>query len=154
MISIIIFGFFAICFGAIHCESVQYWISKVITPTRRNSPLVGDWQITYEREGESVTEAVRIYAAFADVAYGDLHAQLLGGGTALYRVRIEHQFDDIYSAVVKPSTRSQIDIGMGVIELDVNSKTAKGKFINATRQRLNAGEEAQMREVVITKANS
>ena len=116
--------------------------------------MVGDWQITYEREGESVTEAVRIYAAFADVAYGDLHAQLLGGGTALYRVRLEHQFDDIYSAVVKPSTRSQIDIGMGVIELDVNSKTAKGKFINATRQRLNAGEEAQMREVVITKANS
>ena len=154
MYSTLIFGFGAIIFGAIHFDFVQYWISKIITPIRGNATLVGDWQITYEREGETVTEAIRIYAAFADVAYGDLYAELLGGGTALYRVRLEHQFDDIYSAVLKPATRSQIEIGMGVIEVDVKSRTATGKFINATRKRLDAGEKAQMREVVIAKVNA
>ena len=151
MFSIAFFALAFICFGAIHCDTVQYWISKALSSIRKGSPLTGSWQLTHDRNGVEITEHIEVHAPFADVAYGDLRARLQDGNTAPYRARLEHQFDNIYSVVLKPAPRSQVEIGMGVIELDFESRIASGRIINATRERLDAGEKLQMREVAIRK---
>lgn len=150
--SVILVVFFAACVGAIHHEFIQYWLSQLMTTFRRKSPLIGQWKLTYrDNNDEQVTETIRVFAEFADVAYGDLQAQLLDGSTATYRVRFEHIFDNQYSLILKPADRSIADIGVGILSVNFEDRTALARTMGLSRERASTGQQVYIREANATK---
>lgn len=142
----------AACLGAVHHEFIQYWISQLITPFRRKSPLIGQWKLTYQADNnEEVTETVRIFAEFADIAYGDLQARLLDGTFATYRVRFEHVFDDRYAVMLKPANRSNADIGLGILTVNYEDRTAHARTMGLSKERALNGQDIYLREANATK---
>ena len=151
--SLIIAALLCGCMGALYHEFLQYWMSRLVTRFRRKSPLIGQWILTYHGDnGEEVTENIRVFAEFAGVAYGDLEARLQDGSTASYRVRFEELFNSRYSVILKPADPSIPDIGLGILSLDHESKTAQAKVLGLSRARATSGEGAYLREVSVTRA--
>jgi len=150
---------FSAILGAIHNDWIQYWLSQLVTVFRRKDPMVGEWEISYQRDEKPVTEHLNIYATFDNVAYGRLTAKLLADPesneseqVAEYRVRIEHCFDNIHALTLKPASKSFADIGMGLVHFDPVARSAEIKLLGLSRDRLNKGEDIYLREASAVKA--
>ena len=149
MIIVLLIVFLA---GAVFNEAAQFRLSQFVTLFRKNSPLVGNWRIAYERDDKEVIEELKVYAEFAGVAYGELHAKLVSGSSAIYRVRFEHRFESIYSVSIRPASAAIADFSMGLVEFDAQTKTAKGKVLALSLDRHKSGEAAQVRDSTATKS--
>jgi len=146
--SIIVLCILAACFGAISHDFFQYWVSQLISIVRKKSPLVGQWELTYKNDsGEDVTETLRVFSEFADVSYGDLYAQMEDGSKSQYRVRFEYLFNNHYSVVFKPAQHPKVDVGLGIVTVNYDDRTASAKTLGLSKARSDANQTAWLREV-------
>jgi len=151
MLNLIILALAAL-FGAIYQDTILYWASRVLAKVRPDASLLGNWNVEYEVENEVVEEKLKIYAPIAHARYGDLQAKVRSGDTVKYLVRLEHQYNNIYSAVIRPQFHPRDDLALGLVRFDPETGDVTGKVLGLSQTRMNEGEEAYIRTFTAKRA--
>ena len=136
---------FAMLYGALYHEVIQYWVSRVFAYLRPKSGLVGEWAIEYMRDDELVKEKLVMYGSFADISYGDLYARTVDHNVVVYRARLELFFGDNYSVTIRPAHARYSDVGLGMLRFDKQANTVSGRLVGLSSHRESQGEQVYVR---------